>query len=262
MKRTVLAAALSAPLLVFPSSDEARAEGIYLRLGAGLEQSSSSRFSDRSCSLLAPPALFGCEPGSDGRSIGARGDFGRMAGLEIGVGYHVLPALRLEVTLQHRPRFSFSGNANFLGVPGAQPVSSRLSASSANLAAYVDLAALGVPSIGPFRPFVGGGIGASRIEIGSTTFGFPGIGPDAATIIGGGVATNLSWMLTAGVEARIAERVTLDIAWRYTDLGTIKTRDAPATIVRPSRTSTLTIAGTKAHLATHGLWLSLRFPLQ
>jgi len=262
MTRLGLPAACSLLVVALLSSAGAHAEGFYLRLGAGMEQSSSSRFIDRSCNSVVPPALFGCEPGNDGRTIGARGDFGSMVGLEVGVGYHVLPALRIEANLQHRPRFSFSGNANFLGVPGAQPVSARLSASSANLAAYVDLAALGVPSIGPFRPFVGGGIGASRIEIGSATFGFPGIGPDAATIIGGGVATNLSWMLTAGVEAAVTERVTLDIAYRYTDLGTVKTRDAPATIMRPSRTSTLTIAGTKAHLATHGIWLSLRFPLQ
>lgn len=250
------------PLIVLVSTPEARAEGLYLRLGAGLEQSGSTRFSDRSCNAVAPPALYGCGTGSDGQAIGARGDFGSMAGFEIGLGYHVLPALRLEANLQHRPRFTFSGDANFRGVAGAQPVTARLDASAINLAAFVDLAELGVPGIGPFRPFVGGGIGVSRVEIGSTTFAFPDIAPNAATIVGGGVSTNFSWMLTAGLAANVTERVTLDLAYRYTDLGSITTRDATATIVRPSRTSTLTIAGTKAQLATHGVWLSLRFPLK
>ena len=41
------------------------------------------------------------------------------------------------------------------------------------LAAYVDLPQLGLPRLGPFSPFIGGGVGASYIDIGKTRSGEP-----------------------------------------------------------------------------------------
>ena len=37
-----------------------------------------------------------------------------VAGVELGLGYAVVPAVRLEVLLTYRPRFTFNGHANFL----------------------------------------------------------------------------------------------------------------------------------------------------
>ena len=41
------------------------------------------------------------------------------------------------------------------------------------LAPYVDLPELGVPKLGRFSPFLGGGAGAVRVEIGETRMAFP-----------------------------------------------------------------------------------------
>ena len=85
------------------------------------------------------------------------GDVGTVAGLELGLGYVVVPAVRLEALLTYRPQFTFDGHANFLAPDREQSVSVDLSSLSGILAAYVDLPGVGVRPLGPFSPFVGGG---------------------------------------------------------------------------------------------------------
>ena len=71
------------------------------------------------------------------------GDFGTVAGLELGLGYAVSSAVRLETLVAYRPRFTFDGRANFLDPDRRQSVSADLAALSGILAAYVDLPGLG-----------------------------------------------------------------------------------------------------------------------
>ena len=78
---------------------------------------------------------------------------------------------------------------------------------------------MGVPSLGPFGPFVGACLGVVRTRIGQTRMTFPA----AAAIVPDASRTGLAWMVTAGVAAALSERVTLDLAWRYTDLGAVHT---------------------------------------
>ena len=142
-----------------------------------------------------------------------------MAGFELGLGYATVPALRLEAVIQHRPNFSFDGHANFNQTTGRQEVSAELSSLSGMLAAYLDLPELGLPRLGPFSPFIGAGGGLSRIDIDETRMEFP----KTTTIVPGGHRINLSWMLTAGFATSLGEKMTLDLAWRYRDDGTVET---------------------------------------
>ena len=82
------------------------------------------------------------------------------------------------------------------------------------------------------------------------------------TIVSGGQRTNLAWMLTAGVSIPLRERVTLDLAWRYTDYGAVQTGKGRGRIVWRDGSRApleLDLAPTKAELASHGLMLSLRY---
>ena len=79
---------------------------------------------------------------------GRRGDIGTVAGVELGLGYAVAPAVRLEALLAHRPRFTFDGHANFLDPDRQQSVSVDLSSLSGILVAYVDLPGVGVRQTG------------------------------------------------------------------------------------------------------------------
>ena len=125
----------------------AAAEDVYLRTGIGLTRPADTQFTDADCSSLVPAALYGCGLGGDGAPHRSVGDFGTVAGLELGLGYAVSSAVRLEALVTYRPRFTFDGRANFLDPDRRQSVSADLSSLSGILAAYVDL-----PPVQPIRP--------------------------------------------------------------------------------------------------------------
>ncbi len=223
-----------------------------------MDWSSATTFRDRNCAQASPPALFGCGPGNDGRPLGARGDFGSAVAFEAGIGFRFLPFLRAEALLGYRTGAEFSGDSNFLNTPEPQPVSASLDTVTAMFAGYVELAGLGL-ALGPVEPFLGAGIGIAHHDIGPVRYAFPGLSASATTVIQGGETTSFAAMLTAGVGMRLSERVTLDLAYRYLDLGQVASGAGPATITRTSGTRVLDIAGTKADLTSHGVALGLRF---
>ena len=236
----------------------AGAGDVYLRAGMGLDRPSETMFADRDCSSASPAALYGCGRGGDGARLRSVGGFGTVPALELGLGYAAAPALRLEVLAEYRPRLAFEGRANFLEPRRQQSVAAELSSLSAMLAAYVDLPGLGLPRLGPLAPFVGAGVGAARTRIGETRMTFP----RTTTIVPGASRAGFAWMLTAGVAVTLDERMTLDLAWRYTDLGEVRTgRGAGRVVWRDGSREPLPLdlAATRARLASHGLRVSLRY---
>ena len=230
----------------------------YLRAGVSLDWSRDARFLDPDCSSTDPDALYGCGNGPDGAPFQSRGDFGTMPAFDLGIGYRASPLLRLEAGLAFRPTFSFAGNANFLAPDRRQEVSVDVSSVSATLSAYLDLPGLGLPRLGPFSPFVGGGIGVSRIRTDDMHMVFP----KTATIVPGGRRTDFAWMLAAGLALSAGERTTLEFAWRYADLGTVETGRGPGRVVWRDESRDplpLDLAETHADLASHGLHVSLRY---
>ena len=139
--------------------------------------------------------------------------------LELGLGYAAAQAVRLEVLAEYRPRFAFGGRANFLETGRWQSVAAELSSLSAMLAAYFDPAGMGVPRLGSLETFVGAGVGAVHNRIGETRMTFP----KTTTIVRRASQTDVAWMLTVGFAVPLREGTTLDLAWRYTDLGVVRT---------------------------------------
>ncbi len=248
--------ALLASALALAASPSASAEPpLYVRVGAGYDGSGDTTVRDLDCSSNEPPALFGCAAGPDGRTLGARGDFGEAAAVDLGVGWEVSPRMRVEVALVARPGLALDAEANFLDVTEEQPVT----ADAESLAAFVGLAYDLGPAAWRVQPFVAVGVGASRNEVDEVTYAFPGIGPAAVTVTQGGSHTDFAWAASAGLALQLSESSTLDLAVRYSDLGEVRTDAGEATIVRPARTFTLDIAGTHADLETLGVGLSLRY---
>lgn len=239
------------------ASEPALAGDYYLRGGFGLDRQETATFTDTDCSTTSPAALYGCGTGGDGAPLRSAGDFGTVPSVELGLGYET-GTVRFEVLVEYRPDFSFEGRANFLAPERRQEVSADLSTLSGMVAGFVDLAALGVPQPGPFAPFIGAGVGAVHTRIGQTTMTFPA----TTTIVPGGSRTGLAWMATAGVALALNERMSLDLAWRYTDLGEVHTPRGPGRVVwRDGRRAPLPLdlAPTKARLKSHGVRLSLRY---
>ena len=236
----------------------ASAGDLYVRAGAGLDRPAGTAFTDLDCSSASPSALYGCGRGGDGAPYRSVGDFETAAVLELGLGYAAAPAVRLEVVAEYRPRFTFEGRANFLETGRRQSVAADLSSLSAMLAVYVDLTGLGVPRAGSLEPFVGAGVGAVHTRIGETRMTFP----RTTTVVPGAGRTDAAWMLTAGFAVPLGEGTALDLAWRYTDLGAVRTGRGPGRVVwrdgsREPRA--LDLAATRAKLRSHGLRLSLRY---
>ena len=256
LKAVVVSAAASS--LSFAQTAGDPSGSFYLRAGVGLDWSRDTRFTDRDCTSDTPDALYGCREGPDGAPLNSSGDFGTMVGVEVGAGLFATPFLRIETTVLHHPSITFEGRANFLESTRRQDVEADLSILSAMFAAYLDLTALGMPSLGPLSPFVGAGAGPSRIDIDETRMEFP----QTRTIVPGDSRTNLAWMLTAGVAAPLANNVILDVSWRYTDFGTVETgRGAGRVVWRDGSREPvdLNLAETRADLSSHGTWASVRY---
>ena len=238
----------------------AAAGDVYLRAGIGLDRPTETTFTDRDCSSASPAALYGCGQGSDGAPYRSRGRFGTPPVLEAGLGYVAGPAIRIEVLVEYRPRLAFDGHANFLEPEREQSVAADLSSLSAMLAGYVDLPGLGLPKLGPLAPFVGAGAGMVRTRIEEMHMTFP----RTTTVVPGASRTGFGWMVAAGVSASLGERMTLDLAWRYTDLGAVRTGRGGGQVVWRDGSREplpLDLAETRARLRSHGLRLSLRYGL-
>ena len=186
-----------------------------------------------------------------------------MAGLELGLGYAILPALRLEAAIQYRPDFSFEGRANFsqLNPEDKRDVTAKLSALTGMLAAYLDvpLPGLGLLRFTPINPFIGVGGGLSRIDIGETRMAFP----QTTTTVPGGHHVSFTWMLSAGLSVWLSGPLTVDVAWRYMDHGTVETASGTGQVIwRDESQAPLDLDDldkTRGELRSHGLSVSLRY---
>ncbi len=235
----------------------ATAEDLYLRAGLGLERPTETVFRDKKCEIETPVPLYGCGPAPDGAPYRSVGNFGTVAALEVGIGTTVAPAVRIEALVEVRPNLTFSGRANYLDSEMRQSVSVDLSVVSGMVAAYADLPALGLPRLGPFDPFLGVGVGAARIATGETRMMFP----ETTTIVPGVRRSDFAWMVTAGVATALSESTTLDLAWRYSDLGTAETATGGGRVVwRDGSREPLMLdqAASEARLRSHGFRLSVR----
>jgi opacity protein-like surface antigen len=140
----------------------------------------------------------------------------------LGVGYSINNWLRLDVTGEYRARANFHGlDIGFTAVPGPGGNNfwpDRYSASKFEWTflfnGYVDLG-----TWWNFTPFLGAGVGFTRNTI--TNFGdinvSTAVGADAHS--SDASKWNFAWALYAGIGYRVTDALTLELAYRYIDLG-------------------------------------------
>ncbi len=247
------------PAAAVALAQPAAADGVkpYLRATLGLDWSMDSTFEDADCRSVDPAAYFGCGKGEGGKRTGARGDFGTSALVGLGAGLEVTPWFRVEAALDVRPDFEFDGNANFISAGKSQPVSGKLTQADLMAFAYLEpLAALGMET--RLRPFVGLGAGVSRNEISQMTYDFPALLQPRYTLVPGGTDYDFAWAAAAGVGYALSDRVTLEIAYRYSDLGKVETDEGPMFVQKHSSSLTLPIGSTQADLVTQSVTVSAR----
>ncbi len=251
--------ALAAALLLSTSLAAGPASAEWtLRLGLGRAASRDTVLADTGCLSTAPPALFGCGTGIDGRPFSARGDFGRATLGELAVGSRLRPDLRLEIDFLALRGFELDADANFPRVTAEQPVRGRLDSEALLAVVSWEPAATFGWHLGRVAPFVSAGLGGARHHLGSVTFHFPGISPSAVTVARGGRESDGAWMLGVGAGIALSRHATLEVALRRLDLGSAETESGLATIVRPSRTFELRVAPIRARVRVDALTLGLR----
>lgn len=229
---------------------------LYVRAGGSFDFSFFSRLADDDC--FSVKAFFGCGDGNDGQPLGAWWDFDNTFTAEAAVGMRLLLGLRGEVAVIWRPEFNLEGGTNFVGHGNQQQVSGEGWNLAAMANVYLDLVDLGLPPLGPFEPFIGAGIGLAYNSVGPLTFDFPGLANGVQTIIQGGDSTSLAYMVTAGVSWPVFTGVRLDIAYRYSDLGSVSTSAGWAEIIDDFGSTMMEIGSTSTDIRSHAVSASIR----
>ncbi|MCE5264171.1 MAG: outer membrane beta-barrel protein [Deltaproteobacteria bacterium] len=242
--------------VLLPSS--AAASDWYLRGTFGYEWSRAADFSDTDCRSTNPPALFGCGKGGDGQPLGSSGDFGHFPLIEAAMGRQISPWLRADISLAYRFHMDYTGNANFLAVGARQPVSAEADSLSGMVNLFFDLAGIAGRPSGRFQPYVGGGIGLAYNRIGKVTFFFPeNAGRHKVSVVPSGDRKGFAFMLAVGTGIVLTEHITLDLAYRYFDLGRVGTD--PGNMAMDVLPAGIAISDIDAPLRTHGMAAGLRY---
>jgi opacity protein-like surface antigen len=139
----------------------------------------------------------------------------------VGVGYQFNNWFRADITGEYRSKVSFNGTDFFQFNPGgglADAYHGGYQSWVGLVNAYADLGTWWC-----LTPFVGAGVGAATIKTSafSDVATFPGgAGLASSFIADGATKTNFAWALHAGVAYRVSNNFTVELAYRYLDMGT------------------------------------------
>jgi opacity protein-like surface antigen len=131
----------------------------------------------------------------------------------VGFGYDTGHYFRFDITGEYR------GDATFVANDSYQTFGPATNQYNADIQSWVGLANAYV-DLGTWHcvtPYIGGGVGFASIDVmGLTDVNVPTGGVAFAT---DHTETNFAWALYAGLSYKVTPGLTLDLAYRYTDLG-------------------------------------------
>ena len=175
----------------------------------------------------------------------------------LGVGYKVNNWFRADVTGEYRGNSQFHGTdrITYLGGVGIDTYNATKNEWVVLANAYIDLGTWWC-----ITPFIGAGVGGARVSIANfTDQGILSGGPPVASLaFGDNVAKwNFAWALHAGVAYKVTPNFTVELAYRYLDMGNgltgdLHTFDGTNGIVNPTTFKSIT---------SHDLKLGVRWDL-
>lgn len=195
----------------------------------------------RAADLPEPPLLEAPEPVEFGSSWYLRGDVGykfyrkpdvRYSSTKFisedlddtaviggGVGYKVNSWIRTDLTLDYEFKSDFNGKLFCPCGPAGDPYSrekAEISALTTLANAYVDIG-----TWHGITPYIGAGVGASRIKVSNYRF----VNPDGSSGSQGGDSRwDFSWALMAGLGYEVSDNLIIDAGYRYLNIGDGKTK--------------------------------------
>ena len=239
----------------------------YLSVGVALVRPQDTRFADGEDAGHA--ALYTIEELFDAGAV------------DNGLHSHLAAGVRLSYQLRVQLEFGLArdldwrGNVNYLRSGKRQPSEASLDTGQLFLTGFYDLPGWEIALGRRARPFLGAGLGITDYRLSGYVQRFPepddpkgslrrgpgGEIPFTALPVGSG--RNFTWMLTAGVAIPIGGSIHLDLSYRYTDAGEIRTDVGDVVVVRYRQDGTrrdipVRINETTALYRTHSLLAALR----
>jgi opacity protein-like surface antigen len=138
----------------------------------------------------------------------------------LGAGYQFNNWFRADITGEYRSRVSFSGSDYLIYPGGGGALSDVYSGGYKSwvglVNAYADLGTWWC-----LTPFVGVGVGAAHIETtGLQDSGITSAGAQSSYFADGASKTNFAWAAHAGIAYKVTNNFTVELAYRYLDMGT------------------------------------------
>jgi opacity protein-like surface antigen len=184
--------------------------GWYLRGDIGMTNTQAKLHTNLYDTLPANTAFNQYGHGFDGGML-----FG------VGVGYQFNNWFRADITGEYRSKVSFNGTDFFQFNPGgglADAYHGGYQSWVGLVNAYADLGTWWC-----LTPFIGAGVGAATIKTNafSDVATFPAFdGRTSSFVADGATKTNFAWALHAGVAYKVTNNFTVELAYRYLDMGT------------------------------------------
>jgi len=177
----------------------------------------------------------------------------------LGVGYKVNNWFRVDVTGEYRGNSQFFGTdrISFPGGVGTETYHATKSEWVVLANAYVDLGTWWY-----ITPFIGAGVGGARVGIANFTdqgIANNGAGALPGLVFGDNLSKwNLAWAIHAGLAYKVSPNFTVELAYRYLDMGDGLTGDLRAfdganNVVNPT---------TFKNITSHDLKLGVRWNLE
>jgi opacity protein-like surface antigen len=223
-KSAFVRVALAALTLLAAGSSHAQ---LYWRVDGGWSMSTDAKIRDNNFAadgiICADPA---CSSGTELNEVG------NSPVIQGGLGWRFNQNFRIDGILGYRGGYELDDSDAF-------PSDYRADISSWSLMAnaYWDI------PLAWGKPYVGAGIGVASNKIGTIT----NSGSGFSFTVPGGTSTGLAWSLTAGIGISITPALTLDVGYRYIDLGDIESDAIPG------------YSGLTGKLRAHELMVGVRF---
>jgi opacity protein-like surface antigen len=186
--------------------------GWYLRGDIGYGATRSSRATHENFAL---------------RAVLDHAKFGTGVSLGGGFGYRYNEYLRVDMTIDHRFDASFTGSSTHAGGLLQLQDRGKFSATTGLVNAYVDLG-----TWGSITPYVGAGLGFSNKRFANYVIDACIVSCDVARFELGTLPArsrnDFAWALMAGLAVDAGHGATVDLGYRYLNLGKARTRNDPA----------------------------------
>jgi opacity protein-like surface antigen len=217
----------------------------YWRIDTGVSASSNAEIRDKD---FGSPHTVICGDAAC-NAAGNLDQLGNSAILGLGAGYRLNSSMRADVTLGYRPNYRLN-DADQKNPPAH--FKARVSSLSVLMNGYYEF------GLTDSTAYVGAGIGLAQNKIDRISIESNFVGGRQANALGG-TKTGFTFAVMAGFGIPLSRQLTLDVGYRYIDLGKIETAAGTFNITSPVTASVSNFSGFEGKLRAQELTLGLRF---